>query len=358
MDHVISVKADQLTAQQVSDWSRLQQQNREFDSPYFRPEFTRAVASVRDDVEVAILERHGQSIGFLPYQRRSFNRGRPGGGRLSDFQGFIVQKEENWSAEDLLGGCGLRVWEFDHLLATQQPFLAGCAQTDQSPFIDVSQGFDKYRSDQRAAGKKELINIGRKYRKMEREVGPLRFEAHTTDARVFDQLLNWKSTQYQQSQTTNVFSYDWTVELLKHILTEQNEAFSGMLSTLHVGDRLIAIHLGMRSNRVFHYWFPAYNVEFRRYSPGTMLLIEIAKAAEALGIERIDLGKGPESYKASLMSGSIAVAEGLIDRNPVARTYRQTWHRTRNWMKASRLCTPVVMFAQAIRPLRQRLSYH
>ena len=77
MAHVTSVKADQLTDQQISDWSRLQQQNREFDSPYFRPEFTRAVASVRDDVEVAVLERHGQSIGFLPYQRRSFNRGRP-----------------------------------------------------------------------------------------------------------------------------------------------------------------------------------------------------------------------------------------------------------------------------------------
>ena len=43
-------------------------QNPQLDNPFFRPEFTQAVAAVRDDVEVAVLEIQQQPVGFFPYQ--------------------------------------------------------------------------------------------------------------------------------------------------------------------------------------------------------------------------------------------------------------------------------------------------
>ena len=73
-------------------WSQIQRDNEELASPYFRPEFTQAVASVRGDVEVAVLEDHGEIVGFFPYQRGRGGVARPVGGRLSDFQGVVARK--------------------------------------------------------------------------------------------------------------------------------------------------------------------------------------------------------------------------------------------------------------------------
>src|SRR5687768_15385075 len=58
-------------------WRALQRENPGLQSPYFRPEFTQAVARVRDDVEVAVFEDQGKAVGFLPFQRCQLNMGKP-----------------------------------------------------------------------------------------------------------------------------------------------------------------------------------------------------------------------------------------------------------------------------------------
>jgi CelD/BcsL family acetyltransferase involved in cellulose biosynthesis len=100
--------------------------------------------------------------------------------------------------------------------------------------------------------------------------------------------------------------------------------FAGILSALYVEDTLLAAHMGMRSERVWHYWFPAFNKAYAKYSPGLLLLLEMARAAPAMGIATIDLGAGTESYKARMGSGSIRVARGEIELPSVAVALRQT----------------------------------
>ena len=46
----------------------------------------------------------------------------------------------------------------------------------------------------------------------------------------------------------------------------------------------------------------------------------MAEAAAAAGIHYMDLGKGDEEYKRSLMTGELIVAEGWVDRLLSART--------------------------------------
>ncbi len=164
---------------------------------------------------------------------------------------------------------------------------------------------------------------------------PLRFEMHTTDQQVFDTLLAWKADQYQRTNLANVFGVPWTVGLLETILACQTDNFAGMLSALYVGDRLIAAHCGMRSADVLHCWFPAYDVEYGKYSPGLILLAETARQCREQGIRRIDLGKGKERYKLSLGSGTIAVAEGSVYCRSMARTLRTGWRRTKDWIRAT-----------------------
>ncbi len=110
-----------------------------------------------------------------------------------------------------------------------------------------------------------------------------------------------------------------------------------MLSTLHAGDQLIAVHLGMRSDGVLHTWFPAYNRAFAKYSPGMMLFVEMARAGSTLGIRRIDLGKGLERHKRSLMSGCFLVAEGAVDVRRVNRLLSRAMYQLRRRVGSSPL---------------------
>ena len=63
----VSISANDLGEQQVSAWLALQRANAATDNPSFHPEFTKAVAAVRDDVEVAVMSEDGRYVGFLPF---------------------------------------------------------------------------------------------------------------------------------------------------------------------------------------------------------------------------------------------------------------------------------------------------
>ena len=64
-------------------------------SPYLRPEFTQAVAAVRDDIEVAVAERNDEPVAFLPFRRMPWGGGRPAGGWLANFQAIVARPISN-----------------------------------------------------------------------------------------------------------------------------------------------------------------------------------------------------------------------------------------------------------------------
>jgi len=97
---------------------------------------------------------------------------------------------------------------------------------------------------------------------------------------------------------------------LHRLLHTRDEGFGGLLSTLHAGPNLIAAHFGIRSDSVLHWWFPVYAAEHARLAPGWMLLRELVIAAPALGIDRIDLGRGDDEYKRRAKTGETQVCQG------------------------------------------------
>jgi CelD/BcsL family acetyltransferase involved in cellulose biosynthesis len=354
---VTVLAATRLTPAHVEAWSRLQSADPTLASPYFRPEFTRAVAEVRPDVEVAVLEEGGEPAGFFPFQRGRWGAGGPVGGPLSDFHGVVAHPGLAWTAEGLVRGGGLSAWDFNHLLAAQEPFILHHHVTAESPFLDLSGGFEAYRAGRRRAGSELVDQALRKERKLGREVGPVRFEAHTTDPAAFASLLAWKAAQYRRTKAPNVFGFGWTVQLLKRILAASGEEFAGMLSALYAGDRLAAVHLGMRSWGVWHWWFPTYDPDLAKYSPGLVLLVAAARAAPGLGVRRIDLGRGEAGYKNSLGNGAVQVAEGCVATRPIVRLLRGGWRRTREWARRSRLGAPARLAGRWTRSLRGWLAF-
>jgi CelD/BcsL family acetyltransferase involved in cellulose biosynthesis len=334
------VGADRLSPAEIAIWSQLQSADSALDSPFFRPEFTLAVAAVRHDVEVAILRDGSEPVGFFPYQRQTRRIARPVGGHLSDFQGLIARKGLAVDPQHILAACGLTAWQFDNLPASQESFAPYQCVGSDSPYLDLRGGFAAYRQEKEQGGSGTIAQIERTRRKLERDVGPVRLVPHATERRLFDLLLEWKVEQYRRLQVPNCLAASWTVALLDRIRHIDEPAFAGLLSVLYAGERPVALHLGMRAHGVLHAWFPTYDRDFAKYSPGLMFWVEIARNAKELGIYRIDLGKGQEQYKVRLQSGVTRVTEGSVDRRRVAASLRRGWLYTRDFLRATPLRGP------------------
>lgn len=334
--NVCVLRPGDLTSAQLEVWSEIQRTEPLFESPFFRPEFTLALAAVRADVEVAVLEENGATVGFFPFQRGG-RVGRPAGGPLSDYQGVIIRAGKRWEATEMIRACGLLAWRFDHLLAAQNEFAAFHRRIDPSPYLELKDGFDAYRSSLGEANLKYLNATFRQARQMGREVGPVRVELASTDRDALRLLMRWKSEQYARSGGVDLFAFAWTRALLETLLKTQSESFSGMLSLLFAGERLVSAHMGPSAHGVLHWWFPAYDRQFAKYSPGRILLAEVARGAQAHGIRRIDLGRGIDDYKQRAMSGSTLVASGAVDLRPMTRWLSDQWSRTRERIKKSPL---------------------
>ena len=191
--HLIAGK--NLSAEDCLLWSQFQQADVALHSPYFRPEFVMNVAAVRTDVEVAVLEEDGQTVGFFPFQRGSWNVARPVAAGLSDFQAVVERPRvsevtsRGWTGAELIRGCGLAAWHFDHLLASQQTFGSFHRLEAASPYVDLSRGFDAYCAEQQQAGTRAVSKIQQSVRRAEKQLGPMRFEiAHGRAVRVRDAL--------------------------------------------------------------------------------------------------------------------------------------------------------------------------
>jgi CelD/BcsL family acetyltransferase involved in cellulose biosynthesis len=322
----------ELTPELMRAWRVLQETNPDLASPCFAPEFTQAVASVREDVEVALVRRNGELEAILPFQRKHDSVGTPVGGIVSDYQGLVARPGFICNPLELIKSCNLFCWNFDRLLASQALFAPFHDFCEPSAIIDVSQGFEAYAVGRRSAGSEQIKKCNNLLRRLEREVAPLRFVIHSPDPALLSQVLAWKSRQYLESGWHDLFAVRWARGLAESIQATQSESFAGLLSLLYAGERLVAGHLGMRSRTVWHYWFPAYDRDFAKYSPGLLLLLKMAQYAQSLGLRTIDLGTGISLYKKRLMNASIPVAEGSVEQPAWLRLRRQARRRLKSML--------------------------
>jgi CelD/BcsL family acetyltransferase involved in cellulose biosynthesis len=346
--HVL--KPQELSSDLVARWAEIQSAQRAFQSPYFRPEFTQAVARVRPGVEIGLLEEAGQAVGFFPYERTGWSGARPVGGQLSDFHGVVALPGTNWTAEQLLRDCRLSTWSFHHLITDQPQFAQHQLAAQESVYLDLSEGFEAYRLARRKAGSDKIGQVFQSYRKVEREIGPVRFVPVVEEESVFAWLLAHKSEQYRRTGITDLFRYDWTVRLLRDLWNQPSDDFRGVLSGLYFGERLVAAHFGLRCRGVLHSWFPAYDREYSKNSPGLMMTTLLAREFAELGVTRIDLGKGDEAYKRHFRSAGEMLAEGAATGNSLARSVHHQLSSARRWAKrhplTQQLQTPLRWYRQ------------
>jgi CelD/BcsL family acetyltransferase involved in cellulose biosynthesis len=316
--NVSVLNANEIGEAELARWAALREGNPVYRSPFFAPEFTRAVAHVRD-VRVAVIEDAGLVVGVFPFERHRGRAARPVGAGFSDYHGVLHDRESELDPLAVIRGCGISGWPFDHLPAELGAFAPYVHGRGASPYLDLRAGFDAYIEGRGA--RSAMRDRGRRTRKLEREVGPLRFVAVSDSAEAFELLVAWKREQYARTGVRDVLA-DGGAQLLRSVHDAQ-----GVLSVLYAGDETAAVHLGLRCGAVLHSWFPAYNTELHRHSPGLLLMFALAQAAPAMGITEIDLGKGEARYKQTLATGSVELWEGYVGRHPLAGRLRSSARR-------------------------------
>jgi CelD/BcsL family acetyltransferase involved in cellulose biosynthesis len=301
----------------------MQRQTRSLANPFLCPEFAVAVDNFRTDARVAVLADGSAIVGFFPFERRRFGAGVPIGAGLNDCQGLIHAPAAEWDTRELLRACGLTVWQFDHLVEGQWPFEQHAVAVAPSPVIDLTDGFAAYQEKLRVKSPQFCKDLARKTRRLEREVGELRFTVDSRDKAGLRALMRWKSDQYRRNGWVDVFDRPWIVDLVDYLFSSHSDRFGGLLSLLYAGETPVAAHFGICSDQVLAHWFPAYDAHYSRHSPGLIQHLRMAEETAALGIQVIDMGTGAERYKQTLKSHDLLVAEGMIAQGSLyATAYR------------------------------------
>ena len=325
------ITPESLSGQILERWSQLRTQSSVYCSPYFDPEFTKAVARVRDDVRIAVAEVDDQIIAVLPFQANERGDAVPVGGRLNDWHG-ILGKHSREMLEQILKAAGLNSFKFHAVDNSTRAWKKFNFREFQSHYLDLSEGWESYRKwvfKHSSTVKRQ----GQKTRALEREVGKIRFEFDCQDQVALERLIELKRARYTNANTFDIMGVPWVSELIRDLHDVRQENFQGLLSVMWAGDELVGAHFGLLTNDVLHYWFPVYDPKFHKYSPGTEMLMRSAEQACDRGAKKLDLGYGDDQYKFKFCNASEPVAFGVANFSPLQRMIQYRKHRFRNQLK-------------------------
>jgi len=333
MPSLVCQPVSELARDDRDAWSALLAESEVFQNPFLTPAFASAVAAVRDGVEVALLKQAGELVGVQRTHRRE---GLPVGSALSGRQALISRPGLSICSREILAACNLATLEFHQLHDPHGHFQDDVWEQRDSEYADLSGGFSRYLSQQ-SAKTGRFSKLENRRRKLEREVGPLRFEFHTDDLRVLQQLILWKSQQYQRTNGADPFAYDWVGDLTRWFLTHPSEEVKPTLSALYAGEELVSVAYDLGHGPNTEAWFTAFNPRFAVYGPGLILLYEKLKASADEGRTTYFFGPGNDGYKKWFRTGSVPAFKAAVCRHAISALIRRGGHYTKEWMRNSSL---------------------
>lgn len=330
------VRPRDLSGEDIAAWVALQGHG-VLRTPFLSPHWARAVeASGGPDAEralVAVVRDDGVAKGFLPVRAGRIT-GLPVGAPLCDYQGMVASDDIAIEPRRMVAALGLQRIDFTGLLA-EAPALSGIVRGRcVSHVLDLAGGFDAYAAGRQSAGTDILKDCAKKRRKMEREVGEVVFTAESASLPDFEALVAWKQAQYAETGQTDVLARSWTLRLLRSLWEARDPDLRGVLFTLHAGGKLAAAHYALVTPSVAHAWFIAHDCDLQRYSPGVILITEVARWAAGKGLAELDLGPGDYRFKISLANRQRAVGHGYVGRMAPATLVRAAQYRVRQAAEA------------------------
>lgn len=331
------LRPTEITASLRADWRALQAADADVAGPFFAPEWAGAVERARGGVRIAVQYDAQGLAAVLPIGRGRFTAGAPGG-PLADYDGLIARRGAEVDMPGLLMAMGVARYDFAHAPASQPMLAAGMRGRGVSWRVDAGRGWAAYQATLKSRKSDLVRDVGKRLRRIEREVGPVEFRFADADANAFAAMLRWKREQYAATRQTDVLARPWTQRLLGELSETRGDVFGGLFSTLRAGDQLLAGHFGLYANGVLHAWFIAHDTAFARFSPGMVLMGELTRAlCEGAGWREFDLGSGDYAFKARLCDAGRDVGYGFVGRPSPAAAFRGGAYAVRGWAERAPL---------------------
>jgi CelD/BcsL family acetyltransferase involved in cellulose biosynthesis len=299
-----------LAAAQIGAWTGMMAATPHLQRAFFSPGFARACEEASSLAYVAILHEGGTIRAFLPFQFKTAWHARLRlaeriGGELCDNAGVIAEPGFAVDPETLLRCCRLGVLFITHLMEGQRLFGLTASEWEIGHRIDLSQGSASYFAALRANRKSFVQDTERRLRRAVGEYGPLTFTSTARpERREVMRLIADKQLQYRRTGAGDVFADPRQLRLIEMLIEAPTPECTPILATLTAGERVLARHLGLLHAGVLNYWFPVYDVEAQKISPGRLLLWHMIQQAEALGIRLVDRGEGDSEAKRDFSTGT------------------------------------------------------
>jgi CelD/BcsL family acetyltransferase involved in cellulose biosynthesis len=320
-------------------WSQMLAATPDLQRAFFTPDFSRACELAHARAFVAVLHERGVIRAFMPFQFRSAWHQRIGvaeriGGELCDNAGLVAQPGFTIDPASLLQCCGLGVLFLTHLMEGQDKFGLVADQWEIGHRIDLCAGSSSYFAALKAKNRSFVQDTERRMRRAAQEYGPLTFaSAARPERRAVMELVADKRQQYRRTGATDVFADPVHLRLIEALSDAASVDCMPMLATLSAHGRVLARHLGLLHAGVLNYWFPVYDAETRRISPGRLLLWHTLKSAETLAIRLVDRGNGDSEAKRNFSTGTVRFGRANFvantARGAVARLYQAAEWRLR-----------------------------
>ena len=297
---------------EITAWHQMQKATSSFADPFLSPEYAVAVGQFRPQSRVAVLLDGQDVAGFFPFEPRRLGVAVPLSGWLSACQAVVHAPDVRWNMQELLRGCGLAAWHFDNLITEQARCLPGRADLGPAPVIDLSEGFEGYYAKLRAQDSTFCRETERKVRKLGRDVGEVQLDLDCRDPELLNQLMRWKSAQYQETSHVDRFARPWVTGLLHALLAGRSDHLSGLLSVLRAGGRPVSIQFGLRADDVLVGWFTGFDPAFGKYSPGVLQIRMMTEALGTLDIKTLHMGKGAKCSVRAFKSRDVELGAGTV----------------------------------------------
>lgn len=307
--HVSVASLDGITTSEEALFCAFRDANPDLDSPYFSVDFLKAIAPHTPGSMLARFHDGDEIVGFFAYQKRGQSL-QPAGAPLADYHAAVMKSgyAPDWSR--LLAAAGAKRLEFNGLI--------GLDGLDRAPIIkhrqiaDVKDGFEAWFATQKALAPKYFKNLGRCTRNVAKDLPDLAFEWTEVSPTLLDWVLDLKVDQYKRSGMHNVFSCGWTRDLLLALAAQKTGQSCLRAGVYRRGEELVAAEICLIDGEDLHFWFPAYNPAYSRYSPGLLLTFDIIRHNANLGLKVFDFGSGGEAYKSPMTIDGPLCYEGQV----------------------------------------------
>lgn len=306
-------------------WLALWEQ-RAADHLQLHPDWIALAAAHEPGVVVVTAEGPAGLAAVLPLRRsRLLRRGAPVALALCDSDGMVAGPEGP-PIEALLRAAGVRSLFWGHAPPEADPLRPHRAAVHEGAVVRLGGSFEAWAAATRAGGSRVVSQTARKHRKLEREVGRVSIRHDHSDLETAEALVRAKVGQLALRWAWPLARARWAPGLIA-ASTRAAGGVRGVLSTLRAGDRVLAWHWGLRAGPTVVSVVPAYDPAASRWSPGTVLMIDLLERLAAEGVERVVLGQGIDQTKRRLMTHTEPLATGWVETSALSAGIHRAWDR-------------------------------